>query len=174
MLSSIKKRRSIRRFKSTAVEKDKLREVLFAAMCSPSAYHKYPWDFIVVKDKAVRGKLSRATNYSRFVQEAPVTIAIVGDADRSKQWIEDCAIVGAHIYLEAENQKLGSCMVQIRGMETPDGKDSEKYVRKILGIPEARRVLCLMAVGYANEKLEEHDEETRFFEGKVHEGAWQA
>ena len=64
-------------------------------------------------------------------------------------------------------------MIQIRGMETPEGKDSEKYVMKTLKIPGTHRVLCLIALGYPGEKLPEHDEESRFFEGKVREGTWE-
>lgn len=171
MLSAIQKRRSIRKFIDKQVEDEKLREVLFAAMCAPSAHHKNPWEFIIVRDDETKIALSRSTNYANFVKDAPVIIVITAREGCTKWWCEDSSIVGAHIYLEATNQRLGTCWIQINKMETPDGNDSEEYVRSVLKIPDTHRVLCIMPIGYPDEKLPEHDE-SRFVQDKIHEDTW--
>lgn len=171
MLNAIKKRRSYRKFKKNDLDKEKLDTILLSAMSAPSAYHRNPWHFIVVKNEEIRMKLSRATNYANFAKDAPAIIVICGDEPKSDRWIEDCAIAGAHIYLETTNQKLGTCMIQILGMVTPDGQGSEEYVKKLLNIPDTIRVLVMMPIGYPDEKLEEHDE-SKFAKEKVHDEKW--
>ncbi|RLI44096.1 nitroreductase, partial [Candidatus Bathyarchaeota archaeon] len=50
VFDAIKKRRSIRKYKKTVVEQEKLNTVLEAARLAPSAVNKQPWAFIVVTD----------------------------------------------------------------------------------------------------------------------------
>lgn len=169
MLVAIKKRRSIRDFENRGVEEEKLQEILKAAMFSPSARHTRPWEFIIVKDQATKDKLAATKDGSTFVNQAPLIIIIC--SQETHQWIEDCSIVAENIYLEATNQGLGTCWVQIRGSERPDGSSCEEYVKKILKIPREIRVLCLMPIGYPAEQLPEH-EESEFEKEKVHQEEW--
>ncbi len=171
MIEAIKKRRSIRRYQDQDVEKEKVDEILYAAMCSPSAYHRNPWEFVVVKKEATREKLANATNYASFASKAPVLIVVTANEPDAYRWLEDASIVAGYIYLEATNQELGSCWIQIHGMETPDGKDSEEYTRSILKVPKDHRILCMMTLGYPAEDLPEHDK-SKFDKGKVHSEKW--
>ncbi|MDD3662046.1 MAG: nitroreductase family protein [Candidatus Dojkabacteria bacterium] len=171
MLDVILKRRSIRQYEDKPVEPEVVREVLLAAMCAPSAYHKNPWSFVLVEKEEIRERLSRATNFASFSKKAPIIIVITADSQSSPHWIEDSSIVGAHIYLEAVNQGLGTCWVQVYNMETPDGTNSEEYVRSVLGIPETERVLCMMPLGYPAEHPAGHSEAS-FKKDKVHTDRW--
>ncbi len=47
----IKKRYSVRGFKNTAVEPEKLKSVMEAARLAPSAVNFQPWKFFVITDK---------------------------------------------------------------------------------------------------------------------------
>ena len=171
MLDAIRKRRSHRKYSTKPVENEKINEILFAAMCSPSAHHKDPWHFIVVKNKEMKDKLSMATNYAAFAKDAPVIIVITADKDIAYRLVEDASIAGAHIYLETTNQKLGTCWVQVMGMETLQGTDSETYVREILKIPSNQSVLCFMPIGYPAEDIPEHGD-VRMVKEKIHEETW--
>lgn len=171
MLDVIKKRRSIRRYLPREVEEEKIIEILKAAMFSPSANHRRPWEFIVVKDSKTRNKLSLSTNWSSFAGGAPVVIVVVSDETKSREWLEDASIVGEHIYLEATNQGLGTCWVQIRDSKRPNGDGAEDYVRSLLGIPSNFRVVCLMPIGYPAEELPEHSD-TEFEQSKLHQEKW--
>jgi len=85
--------------------------------------------------------------------------------------LEDASIVAGHIFLEATNEGLGTCWVQIRESKTPDGKDAEEYVRSLLGIHANFRVVCLMPLGYPAEILPEH-QDSEFEKEKVHRERW--
>ena len=169
MLKVIKKRRSIRTYQKKEIEEEKLQEILKAAMFAPSARHSRPWEFIIIKDKKTKDKLAATKDGSGFANEAPLVIVIL--AQETYQWIEDCSIVAENIYLETTNLGLGTCWVQIRGSERPDGSSCEEYVKTILNIPEGIRVLCLMPLGYPAEEKEEHQEE-EFEKEKIHLGKY--
>jgi nitroreductase len=171
MLESIKKRRSIRKFKKKEVEQEKLNEILKAAMYSPSASHRRPWEFIVVKDQELKNKLSKTTPWSGFVKDAPVVLVITGYEEDSHLWIEDCSIAAEAIYLEAQNQGLGTCFCQILEPKTLSLKDSEEYVKKLLNVPKNIRILCLMPIGYPDEEKPEHNEK-EFDKNKIHLEKW--
>ncbi|MFC1711366.1 nitroreductase family protein [Patescibacteria group bacterium] len=168
MLDVIKKRRSYRDFSKKQVEKEKIGELLKAAMFSPSANHQRLWEFIVVKSKKTRDLLAATKKWSYFVNLAPVVIVIISKLDvNNKYWIEDGCIAAENIYLEAENQGLGTCFVQIYGSLKDDGTDAQKYVKKVLNIPKSLGVLCLMPIGYPKEKLAQHNDK-EFEINKIH------
>lgn len=50
MLKAIKKRRSVREYLPKEVEKEKLDEILKAAMFSPTAHNRRSWEFAVVRE----------------------------------------------------------------------------------------------------------------------------
>lgn len=168
MLEIIKTRRSIRKFKRKKVEQEKLDEILKAAMFSPSAMHRRPWEFIIVKDQELKNKLAKATMWSKFAKDAPVILIIA--ASKSSLWLEDCSIAAEAIYLEATNQGLGTCFIQITGSRTVL-KDSEEYVRGLIGAPKRVHILCLMPIGYPDEEKEEHSEK-EFERSKIHFEKW--
>ncbi|MBO3754526.1 MAG: nitroreductase family protein, partial [Candidatus Brockarchaeota archaeon] len=58
MMEAIKTRRSIRKYKSTPVEDEKIMECLEAARWAPSANNSQPWEFLVVKNPETRRKLA--------------------------------------------------------------------------------------------------------------------
>jgi len=161
VLEVIKKRRSIRKFKKKEVEQEKIEEILKAAMYSPSAAHRRPWEFIVIKNQELKDKLSKSTPWCGFVKDAPIVLVIA--AKLSPQWIEDCSIVAEAIYLEATNQGLGTCFCQILDPKT----HNEEYVRELIKTPKDVRILCLMPIGYPDEEKEEHSEK-EFDKSKIH------
>jgi nitroreductase len=157
MLEAIKKRRSIRRFLDKEIEKEKIEEILKAGMTAPSAHNGRPWRFWLVRDQERKEELAQIQPWADFVARAPVVLVI--GADEEKQWIEDCSLVAGLIYLEATNQGLGTCWVQVRGMKTKNGGESEEEVRKIIRAPKSVRILCLMPLGYPQKFPPEHSGE---------------
>ena len=169
ILAAIKKGRSIRRYQAKPVEKEKVKAILKAAMYSPSANHTRAWQFIVVTDKKLIEKLAEMKPYSAHLKAAPLVIVVC--SHDWKHWLEDASIAAENIYLEATNQGLGTCWTQVKGSLTYNGDDAEAYVRKILAIPDEIRVLCLMPIGYPDERLAEHSE-NEFEREKLHQNYW--
>lgn len=147
MLDIIKKRRSIREYTGAEVEDEKLRVVLTSAMWAPTSRSTSAWEFVVVRDQETREKLSRATPHSKFVKGASVVIVICYNTTKGYRFREDCSICAEHIHLEAVNQGLASCFVQVCDAGDPVGS-AEPYVKELLGIPEDHRVQCMMPLGY--------------------------
>ncbi len=64
LLELVKKRRSIRKFKPDPVPDELINKVLEVARWAPSGANSQPWEFLVIKDKAVKEKVVP------FVQDA--------------------------------------------------------------------------------------------------------
>lgn len=154
MIQAIKKRRSVREFLAEKISEDKLQEIIKAAMCAPSASAVYPWDLVVVQKPETIEALSKATPWSAHVKQAAAVIVVVGHEEDSREWVEDCSVVAEHLWLEAAEQGLAGCWTQIRGNE-----NAEKEVKKLLNIPEAYRVLCLMPLGAPAQEIVEHGDD---------------
>lgn len=168
MLSVIKNRRSYRDWLDKEVEPEKLEEILKAAQFAPSARNLRLWEFIVVKDKKTKELLAQTKPNSWFANKAPVVIVIVSKDDgQTNYWLEDGSISATCIYLETENQGLGTCFIQVYNSRREDGTSAEEYVKKILKIPEDVHVLCLMPLGYPKSKLSPHKQE-EFLKNKIH------
>ena len=74
----ISQRSSVRAYKATDVEEDKLKKILEAARLSPSASNRQDWKFIIVRNKETKKKLARAAFGQSFIGEAPVVIVACG------------------------------------------------------------------------------------------------
>ncbi len=144
----VKRRRSIRKYKTTPVEEDKIARVLEAGRLAPSAANRQPWHFIVVKNPKVKEELRKAYNRDWFVN-APVIVVVCADptkawkrADGEEFWKVDAAIAMEHIVLAATNEGLGTCWICAF---------NEAEVKKVLRIPEHIRIVAMTPLGYPDE-----------------------
>jgi len=167
MLEIIRQRRSIRKYLKRDVEDEKLDEVLMAAMFAPTARGLRPWEFIIVKNDETKQQLSKSTPFAGFAKDAPVVIVICYNTNKGKRFKEDCSIAAENIYLEATNQSLGTCFIQIAEGAQADVGEPENFVKKLLNIPAYCRVQCLMPIGYPENQLEPHKDD-EFDRSKVH------
>ena len=137
----ILKRRSIRKYKTTPVTDDQVLKILEAARIAPSAMHKQPWHFIVVKDEETRKKVAGRQN---FASQAPVIIVALGNTEESPTWWQnDIGIAFEHIILAAANEGLGTCWMGSMA------RDAE--IKAILQIPEKMRVVAITPIGVPDE-----------------------
>lgn len=56
-LDLVKHRRTIRRFRHDPIPDEYVEKIIEAARWAPSGYNMQPWDFVVVKDKALKDKI---------------------------------------------------------------------------------------------------------------------
>jgi len=75
---AIQKRVTIRRWKPTPVEKEKIVKVLEAGRRAPSWGNVQPWRYIVVQDKARKGELAKVAGGQPHISTAPVVIVCCG------------------------------------------------------------------------------------------------
>lgn len=167
MIEAIRKRRSVRAFLKKAVEEEKLKEILRSAMFAPTSWGTKAWEFIIVKEPDTKKMLSEATAHAHFVKDAPLVIVICYNNKVGRRFREDSSICAEHIHLEAVNQGLASCFVQVADAGDPPGS-AEPHIKELLGIPEGFRVQCMMPIGYAKRELKEH-RDSEFDNSKIHQ-----
>lgn len=165
LISLIKKRRSIRKFKNKKIEPEKIDKLIQAALLSPSGHARYPWQFIVVEDNKLLSGLSLSKMHgSAFLSNAALGIVVTADQNQSDTWIEDTSIASTFIMLAAQYLNLGSCWVQIRNRMHSETKTAEEYIREIFNIPENVKVLSIIALGYPDEEKTPKNENKLLYE----------
>jgi nitroreductase len=137
----IRKRRSIRRYKSTPVPEEILNQILESARIAPSAGHRQPWHFIIVQDSETKKKLGIAS----WASEAP--IVIIGCVDTQTRspplCFVDIGIGFEHLVLAAANFGLGTCWI---------GRiDGDQTIKDVLNIPPHIKVIAVTPLGYPDE-----------------------
>ena len=164
-LSLVQKRRSIRQFLDKPVEKEKIDLLMEAALRSPSSRGFNPWEFIVVTDRDLLEKLSKAkTHGASFLENAPLGIVVCADPEKCDVWIEDASIASILLHLAAESLELGSCWIQIRMRMHDQTKTSQEYVQELLNIPQNLNVESMIAIGYPAESKPPHRKENLPYE----------
>lgn len=151
-MSLIRKRRSIRQFQAAAVEKEKVDLLVEAALRSPSSRGVTPWHFVVVTDRVMLERLSRAKLHgSAFLKDAALGIVVCADAAKSDVWVEDASIATIMIQLAAESLGLGSCWIQIRDRMHDQTQTAQVYMAGLLKLPPGVMVEAMVAIGYPAE-----------------------
>lgn len=138
VLTAIRERRSIRKFKEEPVPQHLLMQVLEAGRIAPSAGNRQPWKFLVVTDAATRQKLVPICRNQEFVGQAGAVIVACAPDPSLKWHLVDVAIAVDHMTLAAHQLGLGTCWI---------GAFEPEPVKALLGIPEEVKVVCLLPVG---------------------------
>ncbi len=168
VLETIRKRRSIRNFDHQDIPKETIQDMLTAAFFSPSSSNRRPWHFVLVSDKGLIEKLSKARDGSSgFASGAPLVIVVCADSEIAGRWIEDSSIASTMIQLTATELGLGSCWIHIRDTVHSEEQSGEDYVREVLGIPSTIRVLNLIALGFPAQDKPPHEDD-EFMPDRVH------
>ena len=163
VMEAIRKRRSIRVYKTTPVDDKTLETILEAGRLAPSWGNSQTWRFIVVKDSGVKAQLAenvlrpgnRGTN---AVKIAPIVIAACAElntagfrdgipsTDKGGYWFMfDAGLALENMALTARSFGLGTLFV--------GGMDAKK-AESILGVPEGYASVILMVLGHPDEQPE--------------------
>lgn len=177
LLELVKKRRTIRKFRSEPIPDEYVDKIIEAARWAPSGGNSQPWEFIVVKKQELRNKIAElveegfgsiapkmeATREPRlrfnfrpagFIH-APVFIILCGDP-RTK----DTYPVGVQAMRDSIfNSSLANAFLYMHLAATTLGLGSQwvsaialpyvQYLTKdLLGIPQELEFYDMMAVGY--------------------------
>lgn len=137
---AIYERRSIRRFKSDAVPRDLVTQVLHAGIWAPSSCNYQMWDFVVVDDPAVNARLAALSSQ---MGNAPVNVIVSYGRDFSEDaWanIQSASAAVENMSLAAHVLGLGTFWITQTG-------DKEK-VREVVGLPDDRLVVAVLAIGF--------------------------
>jgi len=141
----IARRYSVRAYKPSPVEEDKLLRVLEAARLAPTAANCQPFRVIVCHTEGRNEDFKRIYHRDWFVS-APIVIAVCGV--QREAWVRndgksyldvDAAIVMDHLILAATNEGLGTCWIAAFNADE---------ARRVLELPKGIEPIVLTPLGY--------------------------
>ncbi|MCX7827432.1 MAG: nitroreductase family protein [Verrucomicrobiae bacterium] len=143
-LRAIKTRCSVRVYQKKPIARKVLEDIVDCARLAATARNIQPWEFVVVTDEVLRGRIADLTEYGKHIARAPACIAVF--CQETKYYLEDGSAATQNILLAATARGVGSCWVA--GDKKPFADD----VRRLLGLPETFKLVSLVALGYPAEK----------------------
>ena len=154
VLNNIYTRRSIRKFTDQAVPKDLIDEVVKAGTYAPSGKNMQTYRFFVMQNadsilklQEVVGKGMENPAYTFYGTKAIVIVAVDKEAVNG---VEDGSCALENMMLAAHSLGRGSCWInQLK--YCGDKPEVSAYLDEI-GLPEGRRVVGILALGYAAEE----------------------
>jgi nitroreductase len=154
LIDIIKNRRSIRKYSSRSVEREKIINMVEAARLAPSASNGQPWRFFAVSSREKLDKLIDSTGFiNKWTKTAPLIIVACSTGGTISNFIGktikgirydllDLGIAVEHIVLAATEQGLSTCWI---------GWFDERKIKRILDVPGNLKVISLITVGYAED-----------------------
>jgi nitroreductase len=167
-MNEIFTRRSIRKFENKPIEKEKIQQLLKAAMQAPSAANQQPWEFIVVEKRENLEMLSLMTPYAQPVATAGAAIILLANQSYFRVptgWQQDMGAATQNILLEAVSQDLGAVWL---GLATSD--EAVAYIKDLYHLPETVLPFALLAIGYPDGQKNQYID--RFLPERVHYETW--
>ncbi len=170
MHEAIYTRRSIRNFSPQNVEKEKIEELIQAAVQAPSATNAQPWAFAVIANKELlAGYSASAKKYLLgFLDQYPLlkkyetalanpqfnifynsgTLLIIYAKPLNTAPQEDCALAAQNVMLTAHEQGLGSCWIGF-------SRDffNREDIKTELGVPQEYSAVAPIILGYPQGKV---------------------
>lgn len=155
----VKTRKSIKKFKNTPINSEKLTRMIDAAMMSPSWKNNNSYKFILVDQKNQLEQISKAimnkdNSAAQSIIDAPMTVVVVADPELSGEvenreyYLVDSAIAMEHFILAATNEEYGTCWI---------AAVDEDIIKKALSIPQNYKVVALTPIGEIAESKEHND-----------------
>lgn len=143
----IKKRRSIRSYKSDPIPEESIQRIAEAVYFAPSACNMKPWQIKLVTDPELRAKI--AANYTQpWLAGAPAIAVIIGNSKTCWQRFEgepsvqiDIAIAMEHLVLAATAEGLATCWLCAFEI---------KKMNAVMNVEAPWNVLAISPVGYSD------------------------
>jgi len=155
----VKSRKSIKKFKNTPINSEKLARMINASMMSPSWKNNTSYKFILVDEKSELEQISKAivnndNSAAQSILDAPMTAIVVanpddsGEVENREYYLVDSAIAMEHFVLSATNEGYGTCWI---------AAVNEDIIKKTLSIPQNYKVVAMTPIGEIEESKEHND-----------------
>ena len=151
----VKKRRSVRKYLDTPIQREKIDLCVEVARLAPSAQNTQPWRFIIIDDREILKRFSERAfsgiyKATRFASEAPAIAVMLARKDflanrlgtalqGTQFYLLDMGIAGEHFVLQAAELGIGTCWI---------GWFNQRKARKFLNIPPGHKIVALISMGY--------------------------
>ena len=159
VVETIMSRRSIRKYKPEAVEREKMQTIVECGINAPNGMNKQSWEVRVVDNpefinglteifKKENPKAAERPGFKNMFNNAPTVVFIANDPAYDMSQI-DCGLLGENMILSAWSMGIGSCCLggPVHFMKSPAAAE---YMKK-LGFSEGYELLYAIAFGYPDE-----------------------
>lgn len=159
VIETIMSRRSIRKYKPEAVEREKMQTIVECGINAPNGMNKQSWEVRVVDNpefinglteifKKENPKAAERPGFQNMFNNAPTVVFIANDPAYDMSQI-DCGLLGENMILSAWSMGIGSCCLggPVRFMKSPAAVE---YMKK-LEFSEGYELLYAIAFGYPDE-----------------------
>jgi nitroreductase len=141
--NAIRARRNVRKYEDRPIPSDYLERILEAAWRSPSSMNEQPWDFVICTNGQTLRQLAETWRYAQHVARSAATVALLAPVptdQETRDWIlYDMGQATMSMMLAAADLGIGSSHAAV---------DDQALARQILGSPEDRFCVGLVAFGY--------------------------
>lgn len=139
-LKALKLRRSIREYSDKPLPKEAIERIIDAARFAPTARNVQPWEFVVITDRGLLGKLGSIADNGRFIAKSRCCIAVF--CSDTKYYLEDGCAATVNILNAAASLGIGSCWV------AGDKKPYCEEISRLLGATASFKLISLVSLGY--------------------------
>lgn len=162
VIKAIMDRRSIRKYKDTPVEHDKLELIAQCGINAPNGLNQQKWAIRVVEDKTWIEETTEIfkkinpdfakmdKNFKNMYRNAPNVICIATPDGVSSV---DAGMLGENMMLAAHSLGLGTCCLGSSPHFLNSNAEFKPYVDK-LNLPDGYKLCIILAVGYPDESPE--------------------
>ena len=163
VIENILSRRSIRRYKPQAVNRDTMQVILNCGINAPNGQNKQSWEIRVVDNpdfingvtevfKQKNPKTAEDPNFKNMFRNAPTVVFIANDTAYDCSQI-DCGLLGENMILAAWSMGIGSCCLASPTRFMTSNPAAAEYLKR-LDFPESYQLLYCIAFGYPDEAPE--------------------
>ncbi|HET9660803.1 MAG TPA: nitroreductase family protein [Thermomicrobiales bacterium] len=144
-LDFLKGQRQTREFTLEAVSDADIQALLETMRWTGSSSNSQPWQFVVVRDQAAKDALAQATQYTGWIANAPLILAVLTAGPDPTAHAYDLGRVDERILLAAQALGLGA------GIVTFWSDAAQALARKTLQLPDDWSIYSAVAVGHPAE-----------------------
>jgi nitroreductase len=176
VISNIKSRRSIRRYKDKKLSKKEIMSLIEAGSYAPSSHNRQPWEFVVLTGSKIDElsaeinnwyssfvKLGRPLSFIKEIKESVDAMkkrvesdkdlffyhapcVVIVHAPKKRFYLQDCSCAAQNMMLAARSLSIGSCWIGFADIVL----NRSRKIKKKLGIPMSHGVMATIAFGYTD------------------------
>lgn len=147
-------RRTIRKFKQTPIEEDKLKAIINYARLAPFAANVQGLKYKIITDKKMTDRIFNHVKWAGYLPKAsplpderpPAYIAVLGDTAVKDSFETDAGAAITAMLLGAWEMGIGGCWM---------GAIRRRDISALLKLPEQYNLLYVVALGYSAQESKE-------------------
>lgn len=164
----LRRRHSVRAYTEQPVSEEAIDQILRYAMMAPSAANEQPWEFVVIRERAMLEKIGAINHYASFAAKAPLAILLCLNEQKEKirgMGILDMGICAENLMLAATGLGIGSVFTGVY----PE-KDRMDGFARLCKLPDYVKPIGLIVLGYP--AITNHQSPDRYNKAAIHLNTW--